>query len=139
MSDKKLNESKIVKDMDYVLVTLADGSVGQIAKSDLASVVAGQAPIKTNIYNENIPSGGRLDVPSSIFNVGLFVCDLANGSYCVGIVLNHNNIAYLTPKEKITQGVSFVRNGYTGVFSVINDSGTDLVGIKLRVFSNNKF
>ena len=41
MSDKKLNESKIVKDMDYVLVTLADGSVGQIAKSDLASVVAG--------------------------------------------------------------------------------------------------
>lgn len=40
MADKKLNESKIVKDMDYVLVTLADGSVGQIAKSDLASVVA---------------------------------------------------------------------------------------------------
>jgi len=99
--------------------------------------VAEQSPIKTNLYNENIPSGGRLDVPASKFNVGLFACDLANGSYCVGLALNNNDIAYLTPKEKITQGVVFVRNGSSGTFSVINDSGTDLVGIKLRVFSNN--
>ena len=56
MSDKKLNESKIVKDMDYVLVTLADGSVGQIAKSDLASVVAGVIGTATNSKNGLMPS-----------------------------------------------------------------------------------
>ena len=53
MADKKLNESKIVKDMDYVLVTLADGSVGQIAKSDLASVVAGNLKFNTEVQRLN--------------------------------------------------------------------------------------
>lgn len=41
MADKKLNEVTKVTDMAYVPVIMADGSVGQIAKSDLASVVAG--------------------------------------------------------------------------------------------------
>ena len=41
MADKKLNEVQKVTDMAYVPVILADGSVGQIAKADLASVVAG--------------------------------------------------------------------------------------------------
>lgn len=41
MADKKLNEVPKVTDMAYVPVIMADGSVGQIAKSDLASVVAG--------------------------------------------------------------------------------------------------
>ena len=53
MADKKLNESKVVKDMDYVLVTLADGSVGQIAKSDLASVVAGNLKFNTEVQRLN--------------------------------------------------------------------------------------
>ena len=38
--DRKLNEVKKVTDMAYVPVIMADGSIGQIAKSDLASVVA---------------------------------------------------------------------------------------------------
>ena len=41
MADKKLNEVKKVTDMAYVSVIMADGSIGQIAKADLASVVAG--------------------------------------------------------------------------------------------------
>lgn len=41
MADKKLNEVQKVTDMAYVPVILADGSVGQIAKADLATVVAG--------------------------------------------------------------------------------------------------
>ena len=41
MADKKLNEVTKVTDMAYVPVIMADGSIGQIAKSDLASVVAG--------------------------------------------------------------------------------------------------
>lgn len=42
MADQKLNEVTKVTDMAYVPVIMADGSIGQIAKADLASVVAGQ-------------------------------------------------------------------------------------------------
>lgn len=48
MADKKLNEVTKVTDMAYVPVIMADGSVGQIAKSDLASVVAGE------MYTDNL-------------------------------------------------------------------------------------
>ena len=41
MADKKLSEVTKVTDMAYVPVILSDGSVGQIAKADLATVVAG--------------------------------------------------------------------------------------------------
>ena len=40
MADKKLIEVTKVTDMAYVPVIMADGSIGQIAKADLASVVA---------------------------------------------------------------------------------------------------
>ena len=42
MADKKLNEVTKVTDMAYVPVIMSDGSIGQIAKADLASVVAEQ-------------------------------------------------------------------------------------------------
>lgn len=41
MADKELNEVPKVTDMEYVPVIMADGNIGQIAKADLASVVAG--------------------------------------------------------------------------------------------------
>lgn len=46
--DKKLNEVTKVTDMAYVPVIMADGSIGQIAKSDLASVVAEYIPFGTS-------------------------------------------------------------------------------------------
>ena len=49
MADKKLNEVTKVTDMAYVPVIMADGSIGQIAKADLASVVAGILQVKTLI------------------------------------------------------------------------------------------
>ena len=45
MADKKLNEVTKVTDLAYVPVIMADGSIGQIAKSDLASVVAGNMSV----------------------------------------------------------------------------------------------
>lgn len=42
MADKKLNEVTKVTDLAYVPVIMSDGSIGQIAKADLASVVAEQ-------------------------------------------------------------------------------------------------
>ena len=41
MADKKLNEVAEVTDMAYVPVIMSDGSIGRIAKADLATVVAG--------------------------------------------------------------------------------------------------
>lgn len=45
MADKKLNEVTKVTDMAYVPVIMSDGSIGQIAKADLATVVAGLLPL----------------------------------------------------------------------------------------------
>lgn len=53
--DKKLNEVTKVTDMAYVPVIMADGSIGQIAKADLATVVAGEF-MKANQPTLSIPS-----------------------------------------------------------------------------------
>lgn len=52
MADKKLNEVTKVTDMAYVPVIMSDGSIGQIAKADLASVVAEMIPKEalTNLF-----------------------------------------------------------------------------------------
>lgn len=64
--DKKLNEVTKVTDMAYVPVIMADGSIGQIAKSDLASVVAGQ-----RVYNHT--SGNIEDI--NLKGISLFHLD----------------------------------------------------------------
>ena len=47
MADRTLDEAPKVTDMAYVPVIMTDGSIGQIAKADLASVVAEQInPLK---------------------------------------------------------------------------------------------
>ena len=70
MADKKLNEVTKVTDMAYVPVIMSDGSIGQIAKADLASVVAGQM--------------FKFASPLPVSNVG-------NG--CVGLVVGRNYIS----------------------------------------------
>lgn len=49
MADKKLNEVTKVTDMAYVPVIMEDGSIGQIAKADLVSVVAGLMPVNSQL------------------------------------------------------------------------------------------
>lgn len=76
MSDKRLNEVTKVTDMEYVPVIMADGSIGQIAKADLASVVAGiLAPFKM---------GGRLQ---SGFDLNTLL-DFGIYSFTTGDVIN---------------------------------------------------
>lgn len=68
MTDKKLNEVTKVTDMAYVPVIMADGSVGQIAKADLASVVAEMIGyIGTNLIADSLDTGKSVDanVPDS--------------------------------------------------------------------------
>lgn len=68
MADKKLNEVTKVTDMAYVPVIMADGSIGQIAKADLASVVAEMIGyIGTNLIADSLDTGKSVDanVPDS--------------------------------------------------------------------------
>lgn len=112
MSDKKLNESKIVKDMDYVLVTLADGSVGQIAKSDLASVVAGRiGSYKTN----TVANGERFET----YVAPQFMLAITGSSS--GSALYLGNINFLSQIVNTLDNVSVTINA--GHLSIQNDSG----------------
>lgn len=88
MADKKLNEVTKVTDMAYVPVIMADGSVGQIAKADLASVVAGViANRNININPDSIrtTSFWTIALPPADFNLpteyGVLVSLLVGGSY----------------------------------------------------------
>ena len=84
MADKKLNEVTKVTDMAYVPVIMADGTIGQIAKADLASVVAGIIgyPLTPGV----LPSIGVNSVgdPSSITKTcfGFFNNTLGDDTYC---------------------------------------------------------
>lgn len=63
MADKKLNEVTKVTDMAYVPVIMADGSIGQIAKADLASVVAGFIPsfLQKGFLSNNVDLNNLFD------------------------------------------------------------------------------
>lgn len=112
MADKKLNEVTKVTDMAYVPVIMSDGSIGQIAKADLASVVAGmmitnglfqfaergELKISANDVNKNgsysiMGKGKTLDLPLDYgtlisFNMGGYfavqICTLSLTVYVRG-------------------------------------------------------
>jgi hypothetical protein len=90
MADKKLNEVTKVTDMAYVPVIMADGSIGQIAKADLASVVAGMMgnPLgnKTNTSKnlDNYKDVGIYDIVADSWRIGRnescnWICLLPDG------------------------------------------------------------
>ena len=103
MADKKLNEVQKVTDMAYVPVIMADGSIGQIAKADLASVVAENNPKTINALRGHrlYKIGG-----ASKWNVGSFMASVAdasgNGCSLIGISFRHMNTI---------QNVTYTRTG----------------------------
>ena len=103
--DRKLNEVKKVTDMAYVPVIMADGSIGQIAKSDLASVVAGQM-VTSNLFpfalrvsepdaNECVESGiYRIAFMGNVpVNYGLLIV-FSDSSYTFQIVTSVTGHSY---------------------------------------------
>ena len=62
MADKKLNEVTKVTDMAYVPVIMADGSIGQIAKADLASVVAGIIGSISDVKEEGLANTSVISI-----------------------------------------------------------------------------
>lgn len=79
MADKKLNEVTKVTDMAYVPVIMSDGSIGQIAKADLASVVAGNIGLDGNVY---FKYRGNCSNPDNATNSGHY--DYSNSSSTIG-------------------------------------------------------
>ena len=80
MADKKLNEVQKVTDMAYVPVIMIDGSIGQIAKADLASVVAGLIDFNASTqFKERglISSGTNMD------DLGMGIWNRYSGSYTI--------------------------------------------------------
>ena len=111
MADKKLNEVTKVTDMAYVPVIMSDGSIGQIAKSDLASVVAGKIG-NANYSNTGLmpsgyayTSGTRTMAKDEVYSLGgvegLFLFqDIASYSHwhvmfkAKGVLLDLSNKAF---------------------------------------------
>ena len=98
MADKKLNEVTKVTDMAYVPVIMSDGSIGQIAKADLASVVAGIMGINcvvNKISNTN-PGAGSVDLFYGLTRGVVFLTlntTSNNGRFdCMIYIINSNNM-----------------------------------------------
>ena len=99
MADKKLNEVQKVTDMAYVPVILADGSVGQIAKADLASVVAGLMNISgLNVISTSLYYGITLKISRNMRSTLRFICYSTNGKGgFIFDILSDNNMTSQIP------------------------------------------
>ena len=113
MADKKLNEVTKVTDMAYVPVIMSDGSIGQIAKADLASVVAGI--LSTNklypFMTKGNVSGNLNDIGNGVYGYHLGVSPATNGpsDISIGIFIcfnSHDTANGGNPKFQIIASVS---------------------------------
>ena len=109
MADKKLNEVTKVTDMAYVPVIMADGSIGQIAKADLASVVAGQITSATyskrglmntagfHVFRPTPTEGSVNDIMlSGLYRINGESLGAPNGNYGLLVVFGYNDSIYST-------------------------------------------
>lgn len=93
MADKKLNEVTKVTDMAYVPVIMADGSIGQIAKADLASVVAGMIGLDENFMRSRWGIYGTTDA-NNVMSPGVYKLGWSSNTGCTNFP--HNNYLYGT-------------------------------------------
>ena len=125
MADKKLNEVTKVTDMAYVPVIMADGSIGQIAKADLASVVAGV--MDTNRLFPFMYKGQISDL-NNVIESGYYITGFNSANspsyYCSVMVINTGVYITQYAKELTAKGKLYVR---TGNADVKNWSGWDRI------------
>lgn len=130
MADKKLNEVTKVTNMAYVPVIMADGSVGQISKADLASVVA------ELVYNNNSPTFNSSnlsvgeEVDTGLASQGLYFLSSNSSGYTglliVGsaptsdFVVTKNGLGY-SNEEGITNTLRVYRKERSGTIFVLNN------------------
>ena len=131
MADKKLNEVTKVTDMAYVPVIMSDGSIGQIAKADLASVVAGVFPTLNEntlvqsglLYGQIMIEGdvndvvGRAIVQIRPHDTGSNIKNLPVKEY--GVLVNFTNELEINPNNSYYRSQTFYTSSkvYYRVFS----------------------
>lgn len=115
MADKRLDQVTKVPDMAYVPVIMSDGSIGQIAKADLATVVAerfmfGALTNSTdvdNIEGFGFYSAGGINNPSLPIGYGMLMCFQTKGYYNrIQIFFPTNTATYISFRIAI-KGNSF--------------------------------
>lgn len=132
MADKKLNEVTKVTDMAYVPVIMADGSVGQIAKEDLASVVAEMIGyIGTNLIADSLDTGKSVDanVPDSC----MLMIDAGLGGSVYIYLKRYSNIQLVekTESENFRLSTEFVSRNTIRMTSI----GKGATSIRLKYIS----
>ena len=134
MADKKLNEVTKVTDMAYVPVIMADGSIGQIAKADLASVVAEMIGyIGTNLIADSLDTGKSVDanVPDSC----MLMIDAGLGGSVYIYLKRYSNIQLVeqTESENFRLSTEFVSRNTIRMTSI--GKGATSIRLKYIKFS----
>lgn len=122
MADKKLNEVTKVTDMAYVPVIMSDGSIGQIAKADLASVVAVMIGLDENFMRSRWGIYGTTDA-NNIMSPGVYklgwgsntgCTNFPNNNYLYGTMIVFRFDAVVCAQIIITSSEVFAREYYDG-------------------------
>lgn len=132
MADKKLNEVTKVTDMAYVPVIMADGSVGQIAKADLASVVAEMIGyIGTNLIADSLDTGKSVD--ASVPDSCMLMIDAGLGGSVYIYLKRYSNIQLVekTESENFRLSTEFVSRNTIRMTSI----GKGATSIRLKYIS----
>ena len=91
--DRKLNEVKKVTDMAYVPVIMADGSIGQIAKSDLASVVAGViSPFRDHGNKDSSFDLNDFKKNGMVYGVGMINAPISEATNVICVCFRYANV-----------------------------------------------
>ena len=119
MADKKLNEVTKVTDMAYVPVIMEDGSIGQIAKEDLASVVAYSMGF---IFYSNVLNIGDSVTINKGYGI-LIINNISSGKSAVYGIAN-GNFDLLSSKDETMITISPVSEYSISLTNMNNSSVT---------------
>ena len=104
MADKRLDQVTKVTDMVYVPVIMSDGSIGQIAKADLASVVAEQM---------GNPVGNKGDIvdANNCITSGIYRgrANNLNTPEAYGVLVVYSSSGYIVQNFYYTNGAMYTR------------------------------
>ena len=145
MADKRLSEVTKVKDMAYVPVILSDGSVGQIAKADLASVVAGVIGTVSPSNNGLMPAMGAATLSSVVIQSSSsyveFSTTMSAGQKATFLIelssVNNNSCALLI--EVVSWSIDYVSNAICiGDNSLVTSCSYIWDGTNLKIYIKQK-
>ena len=133
MADKKLNEVTKVTDMAYVPVIMADGSVGQISKADLASVVA-ELTHTDGIFKVKQTLNPSQSMPISYEGHGGLMIIRTGFNPTIGLYVLNYSEGFSAVQEAPGIGSLFTIEAGPGLVTITN-THTGAVGISVRIIA----